>query len=157
MINEALSKNKLHWPVFSKGGCSQCHSPHGSPQGRLLKEKTIVLCGQCHPDTIARQIGSKTKHKPIQDGSCEACHSPHASDTIYLLKQPTVVELCGSCHDWQKHSTHPIGDKYVDGRNKNLRVDCLSCHRSHGTEFKNMNYFPTDTEACTQCHATLRR
>lgn len=157
MVNEALSKSRLHWPIFGKEGCTTCHSPHGSPQGMLLREKPLSLCGQCHPDTIERQVKSKTKHKPVGDGNCAACHAPHASDSVFLLKQASVVDLCGSCHDWHKHSTHPIGEKYADSRNKNLRVDCLSCHRSHGTEFKNMSYFPTETESCSQCHAAQRR
>jgi predicted CXXCH cytochrome family protein len=45
-----------------------------------------------------------------------------------------------------------VGDKAVDPRNKNLRVDCLSCHKAHGTEFKRMLLAETNIELCTRCH-----
>jgi predicted CXXCH cytochrome family protein len=88
---------------------------------------------------------------------CSACHSPHASDNVFLMTQKSTIELCGSCHDWQKHATHPIGEKIVDKRNKNLTVQCLSCHRAHGTEYKQMIPFSTITELCTQCHVEYKR
>ena len=157
MINETFNKNRLHWPLVGKKGCSSCHAPHASKEPALLREPMITLCGKCHPDTIERQERSQTKHSPIQSGTCTVCHSPHAGDRVFLLQKPSVIELCGTCHDYQKHSTHPIGEKVVDPRNKNLTLDCLSCHRSHGTENKHMLFYGTITELCTQCHAQYKR
>ncbi len=157
VVNEMFSKNRLHWAVVGKDGCLNCHSPHASPQQNLLKEPTIPLCGKCHADTIQRQEKSPTKHEPIQDGMCTVCHSPHASDNALLFNQASTIEMCGTCHDWQKHSTHPIGEKIIDKRNKNLTMQCLSCHRSHGTEYKHMFPVPTTTELCTQCHVEKSR
>jgi predicted CXXCH cytochrome family protein len=96
-------------------------------------------------------------HNPIQEGNCEVCHIPHASDSVFLLKQPSLIELCGTCHDWLKHTSHPMGEKVVDSRNKNLRMDCLSCHRSHGTGYRHLIPFPTITDLCTQCHKQYKR
>ena len=76
------------------------------------------------------------KHAPVQDGMCTSCHSPHGANGAFLIDQPSVNELCTTCHDYAQHSAHPIGEKAVDPRNKNLRVDCLSCHNGHGTEYK---------------------
>jgi predicted CXXCH cytochrome family protein len=157
MVNETFSKNRIHWPVASKQGCSSCHNPHASPEKGLLKAPMLSLCSNCHADTIARQQKSQTKHPPISEGTCTACHSPHSSDSAFILNQPAIVDLCGTCHDWQKHSTHPIGEKVRDPRNKNLSVQCLSCHRSHGTEHKNMIYYAQIGEMCTQCHAQYKR
>jgi DmsE family decaheme c-type cytochrome len=157
LVNDILSKNKMHWPVLSKKGCLTCHSPHASPQPKLLKDNMISLCGTCHKDTIARQERSETKHPPIQKGMCMACHVPHSSDNNYLLNKPSVIDLCGTCHDWQKHSTHPIGPKVTDPRNKNLTLMCLSCHRSHGTENKNFIYTPVVSDMCTGCHVQFKR
>ena len=66
------------------------------------------------------------KHEPIDDGSCTACHSPHSSDNALLLEEADLNELCGTCHDWQRHSSHPIGDEVIDPRNPNLALDCSS-------------------------------
>jgi predicted CXXCH cytochrome family protein len=157
MMNEVFSKNRMHWPLMSKEGCLSCHNPHASTQNKLVKAPMIKICGQCHGDTIARQERSETHHPPIAEGNCVACHSPHASDNSFLFKQASVIDLCGTCHDWQRHSTHPIGEKAVDPRNKNLFVQCLTCHRSHGTENKQFIYTPVVSELCTQCHAQYRR
>jgi DmsE family decaheme c-type cytochrome len=157
VVNEMFAKNRLHQPVLGKDGCINCHTPHASSQPGLLKDTPVRLCGNCHMDTIQRQERSITKHEPIQDGMCTVCHSPHASNNTLLFTQESIVELCGQCHDWQKHSTHPIGPKVIDKRNKNLTVQCLSCHRAHGTEYKHMLPTETVTELCTQCHKEYRR
>jgi DmsE family decaheme c-type cytochrome len=157
MVNEMFAKKRFHWPILGKDGCLNCHSPHASPQKGLLKDKPIVLCGRCHIDTIQRQERSITKHQPMQEGTCTVCHSPHASDNELLFTKPSTIELCAQCHDWQKHSTHPVGEKVIDKRNKNLTVQCLSCHRAHGTEYKHMLPAATVSELCTQCHVEYKR
>ncbi len=157
LMNEILDKNRTHWPLLSKQGCLSCHNPHASSQPSLLKAPMKGLCGSCHADTIQRQERSMTKHPPINDGYCTNCHVPHSSNNSFLLNQPSIVDLCGTCHDWQKHSTHPIGEKVIDPRNSNLIVQCLSCHRSHGTENKTFVYFSTISEMCTQCHIQYKR
>ncbi len=156
-INDMFGKNRLHWAVIGKNGCLNCHNPHASPQKGLLNKKPIELCGSCHEDTIQRQERSVTKHEPIEDGLCMSCHTPHASDNVFLTTQASTIELCGQCHDYQKHSTHPVGEKTIDKRNKNLNVECLSCHRAHGTEFKRMIPFGTVSDLCTQCHLQYQR
>jgi predicted CXXCH cytochrome family protein len=116
-----------------------------------------ALCGTCHADTIQRQERSPTPHAPVRDGACTSCHDPHSSDNLLMLKEASVVEGCGKCHDYQKHSTHPIGEKTKDPRNRNLTLDCLSCHRAHGTEYKHMVPYPTISDLCTKCHEELKR
>jgi DmsE family decaheme c-type cytochrome len=157
VINDMLAKNRLHWPVVGKDGCLNCHNPHATTQAKLLNAAPIKLCGTCHAGTIQRQERSVTKHEPVQEGTCTACHSPHASDNVFLVVQTPTVEFCAMCHDWAKHQTHPVGEKVIDKRNKNLSVDCLSCHRAHGTEFRKMLPFGTISELCTQCHREYQR
>jgi DmsE family decaheme c-type cytochrome len=157
MVNDALNKKRLHWPLVDEEGCVNCHSPHASSYAKLLKDSTIDVCGECHADTITRQERSQTKHVPIAEGQCGVCHFPHSSDNLFLLNQESVINVCGTCHDWQAHSTHPIGEEVTDPRNENLTLNCLSCHRSHGTEFKNMLYYETTTDLCVQCHVQFRR
>ncbi len=72
----------LHGPVAS-GNCTTCHSPHKSRfQYMLLKEKSIELCGQCHPKGQIREIEEHTKDK-----ECSACHNPHRGKDRLLLKK----------------------------------------------------------------------
>jgi predicted CXXCH cytochrome family protein len=157
LMNDIFNKNRIHWPLMDKDGCLNCHNPHASSQKGLINNSMLKLCGKCHSDTIARQEGSATKHSPVMNGECMACHTPHASNDTLLFNKSSVIEICGTCHEWQKHSSHPIGEKFVDPRNKNLRLQCLSCHRTHGTEHKNMLTFATITTLCTQCHEQFKR
>ena len=157
MMNEAFGKNRIHWPLMTKNGCLSCHNPHASTENKLMKAPMKIVCGKCHSDTIDRQERSLTKHPPIYEGNCVACHLPHASDNSYLFNQQNVIDLCGTCHDWQRHSTHPIGEKFVDPRNKNLTLTCLTCHRAHGNENKNFIYTPVVSDLCTQCHVKYKR
>ncbi|HXH28681.1 MAG TPA: cytochrome c3 family protein, partial [Candidatus Polarisedimenticolia bacterium] len=157
LVNEALSKNRVHWPALDKVGCLHCHSPHASAQPALLLKPTKLLCGTCHADTIARQDTSVTKHPPVDEGECVTCHAPHASDNVFLLQEGDPMVLCQTCHSYDRHSTHPIGDKVVDPRNANLTVNCLSCHRAHGSPYKALGNFDPQAELCMQCHRDVRR
>ncbi len=156
MVNDTMNRNTIHWPLFGKDGCLTCHAPHGSKERKLMRGPIASICYQCHGDTMERFEKSPTKHKPILEGNCMACHEPHSSNFSYLGKKSSI-ELCGSCHNWKAHSSHPIGDHAVDKRNSNLHVECLSCHRSHGTEFKRLLPFKTSTDLCNECHKEHKR
>lgn len=157
MVNDALAKNNLHWPILSGKGCLNCHNPHASKQNSLLKKPTMNLCETCHADTVQRSRAATTKHPPVEEGICTFCHSPHASDSIFLLTQTPIIELCSNCHDLSKHKVHAMGEKAIDPRNKNLTVECLSCHEPHGTNHKRMARFPIDYDLCIQCHIKFKR
>jgi len=157
MVNEAFGKERMHWPMMDETGCINCHSPHASSEPGLLREPMKDVCGSCHADTMARQERSQTKHQPISDGDCTVCHTPHASNNLFLQQEESIAEACAQCHDWQTHSTHPIGEDVTDPRNPNLTLDCLSCHRTHGTEYKHFIYYPDVQTLCVQCHTKYRR
>lgn len=157
LVNAAYGQNRIHWPVVDRTACLNCHNPHAAKTAKLLRAEQGKLCGSCHPDAVARQATSATKHQPIADGECSTCHQPHASDTLYLLEGKTTIEVCGKCHDWGKHSAHPMGAKVADPRNKYLATDCLSCHRTHGSPEKHLAHFDTKKELCLQCHAEVGR
>lgn len=157
MYNDAFGKANVHWPLLDKEGCLACHNPHAGKVKGLLKEPMLNLCGNCHADTIKRQNKSLVKHEPVMAGACNSCHDPHSSNSTLLMSKPTTIDQCAVCHDWMRHSSHPIGEKYKDPRNKNMSINCLSCHRSHGTEYKKMLTYPTTTDLCVQCHENLAR
>lgn len=157
MITEVLNQSHLHWPLADSKGCINCHSPHASSAKKLMRGSMLSVCGECHSDTMARQKRAATKHPPIAEGNCTECHLPHSSDYQFMLKDDSLIEVCGDCHDWQTHTTHPIGEEFADPRNKNAVVQCSSCHRTHGTEYKHFLYFSTANELCVQCHVRFRR
>jgi len=157
MIADTFNMNRMHWPVVDEVGCINCHAPHASAEDALLKGPMLVVCGRCHADTVARQERSQTEHPPVAEGECVECHSPHASDNLFLANESSHLELCATCHEWQAHSTHPIGEKIVDPRNPNVTLQCSSCHRAHGTEYENFRHFETTNDMCVQCHTEYRR
>jgi predicted CXXCH cytochrome family protein len=157
MVNATMAKGRLHWPVADRQGCANCHSPHASKHDKLLKADTVGLCRTCHADTVKSIEAVTVKHAPVKDGMCVGCHSPHSANGVYLVDQPSMVDLCATCHDYKAHSAHPIGPEAVDPRNKNLRVDCLSCHKGHGTNHRWMLLAATNIELCTQCHTKYTR
>jgi predicted CXXCH cytochrome family protein len=152
LVNETLTRNRIHWPVGDETACLNCHNPHASNEKALLLQSTKPLCGSCHQDVIERQDTSVTKHAPVDDGDCSACHDPHAADNLFLTETASLMDLCGTCHEWGTHSAHPIGERTIDQRNMNLSLDCLSCHRSHGSPFKAFAHADPDGDLCTDCH-----
>ncbi|MCJ7540358.1 MAG: cytochrome c3 family protein [Desulfobacterales bacterium] len=159
MMDKTFSKNRVHWPLMDNTGCLNCHSPHGAKQKMLLKGPVVSVCGRCHSDTVELQklsIDSPENKKlcePVKTGNCIICHSPHSSDNVLRMVKSSGMELCGECHEWQTHSTHPIGEKIIDQRNKNLTLDCYSCHSGCGTENNPfLLHFETTHEVCIQCH-----
>ena len=72
-------------------GCVSCHSPHGSPNPRLLKTSNInILCLKCHTaSTFSSATGTPDFHnQAAQYQSCTICHTQiHGSNfDRHLLK-----------------------------------------------------------------------
>jgi predicted CXXCH cytochrome family protein len=164
MIDQVLSKKRVHWALFSQDNCLNCHNPHASNQKKLLSGSVSDVCGKCHSDTVALQAVSRNNPEnkklcePVKSGNCVSCHSPHSADNVLLMPSGSIIDICSKCHEWQTHSSHPLGEKVVDQRNRNLTVDCLSCHRACGTgNNPTMLNFPSTYETCIQCHVERKR
>lgn len=152
-----LDSPQVHTAIVEGRSCLNCHSPHASRKPKLVTSDMNETCGSCHADTVARQRNSPSKHKPMTEGKCTACHAPHAGQSVLLLSEKHQPQSCSPCHDNMKHSSHPMGEKYKDPRNRNLTMDCLSCHRAHGTEYKKLMPSPTTSELCVKCHEKFKR
>jgi DmsE family decaheme c-type cytochrome len=64
-------------PVIKAEGCEACHSPHGSPNPRLLKASNLnVLCLRCHTaSSFSTASGTPDFHnQAAQYQSCTICH-----------------------------------------------------------------------------------
>ena len=165
MANQTFTKKRVHWPLVDSVSCLHCHGPHATKEQKLLKGPQVQVCGECHADTVELQEASKKNPKneklcePVRTGNCTSCHSPHAADHVLLITEASIsFDVCARCHQWETHSTHPIGEKFVDIRDKNLFVTCLSCHRACGTgNNPAMLTFSSTYELCIQCHVERRR
>jgi DmsE family decaheme c-type cytochrome len=69
-------------PVVKTEGCVSCHSPHGSPNARLLVTSNInTLCLQCHSATNTAAFPNAisplgpTHNQSTQYVSCTSCHT----------------------------------------------------------------------------------
>lgn len=79
-------------PVIKAEGCTACHSPHGSPNARLLNVSNVnTLCLQCHsatnlkafPNAVSEQ-GGPVHNQAAQYTPCTNCHSQiHGSNATY--------------------------------------------------------------------------
>jgi DmsE family decaheme c-type cytochrome len=79
-------------PVIKAEGCMACHSPHGSPNPRLLNVSNLnTLCLQCHSATnlkafpnAASETGGPVHNQAAQYTQCTNCHSQiHGSNATY--------------------------------------------------------------------------
>jgi len=160
MVDQTFNKSRVHWPLVDKVGCVNCHDPHATREQKLLIGSIVNVCGKCHGDTVRLQEWSIKNAEdgricePVKKGNCIACHSPHAADRVLLIREQNISsDLCGRCHEWETHSTHPIGEKFIDIRAKNLFLTCLSCHNGCGTgNNPAMLTSSTTHELCIQCH-----
>jgi len=157
VVNSIVTSNRVHWPAIDEVGCLNCHNPHASKESPLLREPVKPLCGSCHQATLETLEKAAVKHPPAEEGDCTTCHSPHASGAVFLLQDANVLDLCGTCHDWGKHSSHPIGEKVADPRNRNLTLNCMSCHEPHASPYKSFTQLDPDSDLCVQCHVEQRR
>ena len=81
-------------PVVKTEGCMACHSPHGSPNARLLNVSNInTLCLQCHSATNTKAFPNAVSpsgpahNQSTQYVSCTSCHTQvhgsNASDVFF--------------------------------------------------------------------------
>jgi len=79
-------------PVVKAEGCITCHSPHGSPNPRLLTVSNIkILCLRCHSGTNQRafpnsvsETGGPVHNQAAQYTPCTNCHSQiHGSNATF--------------------------------------------------------------------------
>ncbi len=85
-----------------EGGCTECHSPHGSANDRLLLEPGNQLCRRCHTPT-----GHTTAHGGIWASyDCRTCHTDtHGSFVSSRFLDPGMAaKLGGDCFNTGCHA-----------------------------------------------------
>lgn len=79
-----------------RDGCTSCHSPHGSPNQKMLIERNSTLCLKCHfqdqagsPATSIRIGGGNHSTSRLRSGTCwtAGCHEAvHGSNVSHHLR-----------------------------------------------------------------------
>ena len=131
-----------HKPV-DDGQCSRCHSPHESPNKKLLLKKGNALCLTCH-NPLAK---GPVKHLPVESGDCLDCHVPHGGPNPFLTKLPGKA-LCFDCHDdfaAKAKFTHAPAESGA----------CTACHEPHSSLVKKL-LKRDGGNLCYECHDDLQ-
>ncbi len=106
--------------------CSDCHNPHGSPTGKMLRANSLNdTCYKCHTEKRGPFLW---QHSPVQE-NCMNCHTAHGSNNPNLLTI-RAPQVCQSCHMQGKHQTVSgfANSPWIFNR------ACLNCHsKIHGS------------------------
>jgi len=76
----------------TREGCGSCHSPHGSPNQKMLTERNATLCLKCHfqGGSPGVRIGGRAHDTLLPNGTCwtAGCHEGvHGSNTNNHLRR----------------------------------------------------------------------
>ena len=147
--------------------CEACHGPGGDHAGRVRRgqERPPVItftandvtsiaeqngmCLDCHESGVG--LGFHDGAHGNGEVACASCHSSHeARDPV--LQTSTQPEVCYDCHVEQRSQSlkafaHPI----FEGK-----MDCSSCHSTHGDTVATELARETVNSTCQQCHAETR-
>ena len=116
------------------GGCSDCHTPHGTTAQKQLVRATInETCFECHAEKRGPMLW---EHEPVTE-DCSLCHAPHGSTNTGMLKLRGPI-LCQSCHSQQGHPSFAYGPQGLPGGSSPATAlalgNCTNCHTQvHGS------------------------
>ena len=146
---KAAKKAEFSPHLGGDNSCTNCHNPHASNVGTLLSSSQQTLCTKCHFSDVPAKDKEKFVTHPGQD--CSICHSPHGADNERLLSNKDAMALCRTCHADVHKGSHPMGEGTIDKRT-DAPVDCMSCHKLHGSGQKFYLAFDPEMDLCIQCH-----
>lgn len=142
------------------GNCITCHSPHGAPRPKLLRDNTEgATCVSCHESSAG--AGAHPMHGtdpsakesaelpmgPEGGPTCLTCHDLVGGDVENLVRSTADgSNLCRACHD----------DGPNRGGHAGVEGDCLACHSPHQAARSDgllARVGPAeDPLACRSCH-----
>lgn len=146
---EAAKKADFKPHLERENSCTNCHNPHAANAESLLSSDQQTLCTKCHFTDVPAK--DKAKFLTHSDQNCTICHSPHGADNDRYLKNKDAMVLCRTCHENVHKGSHPMGGDFIDKRT-NSTLNCLSCHRMHGSGQEFYLAFNPDMDLCIQCH-----
>jgi DmsE family decaheme c-type cytochrome len=145
-------------PPPGTGDCESCHGPQSKHLDDTDVDLSIdpqspaqsAICLQCH-EGGARMAWKAGAHQS-NEVTCVSCHFVMAQKSPKgLLQKETARETCFKCHtdvrlEGNKMSHHPVREG---------RMDCNSCHNSHGST-PGLLIKPTLNDTCYSCHTEKR-
>lgn len=116
-----------------KLACTDCHTPHGSANDKMLVRSNLnETCYSCHAEKRGPLVW---EHAPVQE-DCSNCHEPHGAVHPAMLTQRPPL-LCQACHSPAGHPSVPhTPGGLPDGSASPflLAGSCLNCHQQvHGS------------------------
>ena len=115
--------------------CADCHDPHGTFQGKMLRSTADqnAICVTCHTEKAGPFV---YEHPVIKTEGCTSCHTPHGSQNPRLLTVSNLNTLCLQCHSAINavafpHAVSPSGPAHSQ---MSTEVACTNCHTQiHGS------------------------
>jgi DmsE family decaheme c-type cytochrome len=147
--------------------CEACHGPGGDHAARVRRgqERPPVVrfgpgsgtpaieqnryCVECHQsDTGFGWHGSAHDDNTV---ACADCHVSHA-ERDPVMNTVTQADVCFDCHQQQRtQSMKPYSHPIRQGK-----MDCGSCHSTHGETAELQLVRQTLNDTCYDCHAETR-
>jgi len=121
-----------HHPLKEKKlYCTDCHEPHGSPNGKLLRKMTQKeTCGRCHTEKAGPYL---YEHGDVTE-KCTNCHMPHGAITNNLLKLREPF-LCKQCHPHHRNGNDVADAQSLLADRAERYTRCTDCHSMvHGSD-----------------------
>jgi DmsE family decaheme c-type cytochrome len=120
--------------------CSDCHNPHGTTQGKMLRSTAgqNAICTKCHSEVAGPFV---YEHPVVKVEGCTSCHTPHGSPKPRLLNVSNMNTLCLQCHSATNaaafpHAVSPTGPAHSQVATE---VACTNCHTQiHGSNASNI-------------------
>lgn len=119
------------WPrgQFAAGECLNCHNPHGTANGKMLRAGSAELCYQCHADkgkefAFAKPSGHGVRN-PGSPVKCTTCHNPHLIKTgAFAVSDPRPISGLRATSTMRYPGEEPFA---ADQSGNDF---CLRCHDS---------------------------
>ncbi len=147
--------------------CESCHGPSGDHAGRVRRGEERppsidfgadsvteipvqnALCMNCH--TGDEGVAWHASGHDSDDVACADCHVSHAaSDPV--MTTATQPEVCFECHQYERsQALKPYSHPLREGK-----MDCSSCHSSHGNSTDTLLTQHSPNGTCYDCHAEKR-
>jgi predicted CXXCH cytochrome family protein len=153
-------------------GCTDCHSPHGSPNHptkvgsitypaidsedkpgqanvKMLKVSEPQLCMSCHQQTKA-QFSQPFHHKVLEGQmKCSDCHNAHGGFELKNARLAVGADaVCVKCHtDKQGPFVYEHLPITTEG--------CATCHNTHGSTNPKMLKRNQVRQLCLECHTAI--
>jgi DmsE family decaheme c-type cytochrome len=156
---------------FGVGGreldCKTCHG--GDPARHNLTGKPVFItnpakerpevataaCLNCHMTEKHVMFWRGSAHESAGIG-CLSCHAVHRQAENHNLMEKSESETCFHCHAGVRKAMLQRSRHLFRDERGVFRIECSSCHDSHGTQTEKLISANSINEKCYSCHQETR-